>query len=182
MPAYGVRVRRARLMDGMCGSPARKALACYCVVATLPVYPRRRKVRSDNRYEAADRCPYASLPPPPRDSAGNSLTVPLPSRSLYFSLSSVLQQPSERRSETVRPSGWFGGCTRVVRYMYGSIMIVRHFPQTSQRSEARSGDAHATLAPKRRAKLRVAAGASGGADQFAETLRIRRYTVRYIYH
>lgn len=104
-------------------------------IVSWPLCPstlRRRKVRSDDRYEAADRCPYASLPPPPRDSAGNSLTVPLPSHSLYFSLSSVLQQPSECRSETVRPSGWFGGCTRVVRYMYGSIMIVRHFPQTSQ--------------------------------------------------
>ncbi|KAI7091937.1 hypothetical protein KC356_g226 [Hortaea werneckii] len=44
------------------------------------------------------------------------------------------------------------------------------------RSEARSGDAHATLAPKRRAKLPVAAVASGGADSLAETLHIRRST------
>lgn len=91
-------------------------------------------MRNDDRYEAPDRCPYASLPPPPRDSARATLLLShFPAAACVFSrLSSVLQQSSECGSETVRPSGWFGGCTRVVRYMYGSIMIVRHFPQTSQ--------------------------------------------------
>ncbi|KAI7506277.1 hypothetical protein KC367_g215 [Hortaea werneckii] len=107
-----------------------RALACYCVVATLPVYRRGRKVRSNIR-------------------RGLSIFPAVVGASATKRVR-IQDRPS------VRPSGWFGDLPR---------------------SEARSGDAHATLAPKRRAKLPVAAVASRGADQLTETLRIRRPTL-----
>ena len=87
-------------------------------------------------------------------------------------------QASADPRPTVRPS------VRLVRRLHaGRALYVRvdndreTLPPDLPRSEARSGDAHATLAPKRRAKLPVAAVASRGADQLTETLRIRRPTL-----
>ena len=93
---------------------------------------------------------------------------------VFFSrLSFVGASATKRVRIRDRPS------VRLVRRLHaGRALYVRvdndreTLPPDLPRSEARSGDAHATLAPKRRAKLPVAAVASGGADKLAETLRI----------